>query len=223
MTFHRSLALGGLLLVSSCNLGTKQSAGIRMVDDLVSHVETVQIEAQVSAQSVFATLRGLHPIVAGSFQGDAAEAYVAFVQSVESSETQAENLRAVIDPMIASADRVFGRWEANLEQFHGEAMRARSQERMETARASYSAVLDSAEQAYADMVDFNAGMRDVVLFLGIDLNPSSVSAIQEDAQGLAAAGKGLRAVFDECAEAASEYVMHAAPLGQVQVEVSEAE
>lgn len=220
MSLHRSLALGGLLLVSSCNLGTKQSAGIRMVDDLVSHVETVQIEAQVSAQSIFQTLRGLHPIVSGSFQGDAAEAYVAFAQAVESSEVQAQNLREVIDPMKASAERVFARWEANLEQFHGEAMRARSEERMATAQASYGAVVDSAERALAGMEDFNAGMRDVVLFLGIDLNPSSIAAIQEDARALASSGKGLRGTFDVCAEAASEYVLHAAPLGQVQVEVS---
>lgn len=221
MSLHRALALGGLFLVSSCNLGTQQSAGIRMVDDLVSHVETVQIEAQVSAQSVFEALRCLHPIVSGSFQGDATEAYVAFAQAVESSEVQAQSLRGVIDPMKASAERVFARWEANLEQFHGEAMRARSEERLTTAQVSYGAVVDSAEKALADMDQFNAGMRDLVLFLGIDLNPSSIAAIDEDARGLASMGKGLRGTFDACAEAASEYVVHAAPLGQVQVEVRE--
>lgn len=220
----RSLALaGGLFLCPACNLVTEQSAGIRMVDDLVSQVESVQIEAQVAAQSVFGTLRSLHPLVAGKFNGDAVETYVAFVQAVEDSEKQAARFRQSVVPMAAAAERVFGRWESGLEQYQGESMRARSQARLEEARTTYGAVLEASNEAQGELDAFHAGMRDLVLFLGIDLNQSSVRAINDEAKALALAGQELRRTLERCSEAAGTYVGVAVPLGQIQVDVQSEE
>ena len=209
----------GLLAVSSCSLGTKQSAGIRMVDNLVTHIETVQLESEVSRQVIFETLTSLHPLVARSFDGQVVETYTTFAIAVERSEDQAANLAQAIKPMVQAAERVFGRWEANLGQYSRESMRQRSQDRLDQARARYAEVLASALEVQAGYDEFNGGMRDLTLYLGIDLNPASVASIQGEAQELAGEGQDLRRDFEECSRVAQVYIVAAAPLGQLDVEV----
>ena len=102
-------------------------------------------------------------------------------------------------------------------------MRARSQARLEEARTTYGAVLEASNEAQGELDAFHAGMRDLVLFLGIDLNQSSVRAINDEAKALALAGQELRRTLERCSEAAGTYVGVAVPLGQIQVDVQSEE
>lgn len=216
---RRLLLSLGLLALSSCSLGTKQSAGIRMVDNLVARIESVQLESEVSSQVIYDTLTSLHPLVAKAFDRDVVQTYTTFALAVEHSEDQAASLASAIEPMIQAAERVFGRWEDNLSRYSRESLRQRSRDRLDQARARYAEVLASALEVQAEYETFNGGMRDLTLYLGIDLNPASVASIQAEAEDLAMDGQNLRRQFEQCSRVAQVYIVAAAPLGQMDVEV----
>ena len=102
-------------------------------------------------------------------------------------------------------------------------MRERSQARLDRTRARYELVLESAQRAVIQYDTFNAGMRDVVLYLGVDLNHDAIQDIHEDARSIAMGGKELRNELGTCVQASEEYVSMAAPLGQLEVAVAPAE
>tara|TARA_R110002126_G_scaffold12416_17_gene54066 strand:- start:13855 stop:14601 length:747 start_codon:yes stop_codon:yes gene_type:complete len=216
-SFHSgALALTALVGLTACAT-TNQSAGLRQVDDLVGHVELTHLEAELTRQQVYDTLGKLHVLLSPGERTDPLVAYEAFAVSVETCGERSEAFRMQREPMDSAAKTVFGRWESSLEEFQGEAMRTRSEARMNAARERYQAVRDSAVQAQEEFDAFHAGMQDIALFLGHDFNPSSTKEIEGDARTLAGHAKELRETLHTCMQFAEVYIREAAPLGHIEV------
>lgn len=211
-------ALCVLLLTAGCS-STKQSVGIDNVDSLVSRVERVHLEAELSKQTVYDSILKLGPLVAPEFDGDPAEAFAAFALATEECEKQANKLRSHVAPMRGSADTVFKTWSDSLDGFSSPSMRDRSKKRLDATRERFAEVQETAIAAQKAFDAVNARLRDIALFLGHDFNAQSVEEIREDALGVRDEARTLGRQLDECMAAAATYVSKSALRGEVQATV----
>jgi hypothetical protein len=217
-TFARPVAtiLPILLGLAACASTTEQSASIRKVDDLLTSIETVQVDVTVAKEKAHTALASLTTLVSPNFTGDAAKAYATLKQGIEDSEKQTLELRRSLAPMSDAAESVFQRWSSDLEAFGNARMRQRSQERFDETRNRYQALLTSSQSSLLSFDSFNADLRDQALFLGSDLNASAIAAITPDVRVLHQQVVDLDKRADACAAAARAYVESAALYGQVE-------
>jgi hypothetical protein len=216
----RPLALlAALAVTSSCSglatLGIQQKDGLERVDELLAHVERVQVESVVSKERAQAALERLRALVAPEFIGDAILSHQQLVSAVELSADQAEALQDKVRPLKRVGESVFARWTADLESFGNIAMRQRSQERLEETRKRYEAILSAALSAQLAFDAFNRDLSDHALFLEHDFNSSSVQVVAQELDGLRTRGKELARRLDACAAACQAYTESSAPMGQV--------
>ncbi len=211
--------LACLLGASACSglstLGVKQKGGLERVDELLSHVERVQVEATVSKERAQAAFEGLRKLVAPEFKGEPTVAHAALVAAVEQSTEQAEALQKSVKPLRKTGDSVFARWTEDLESFGNLAMRQRSQERLEETRRRYDAILSATIAAQLAYDSFNGDLSDHALFLEHDFNATSVALMAQELDGLRNRGKELGKRLDACAAACQAYVEFSAPSAQL--------
>ena len=213
----RLLFLAAPLCASACltALGVKQKDGLQNVDELLSHVERLQVESSVSkerAQSAFESLRRL---VAPEFKGDPASGHAELVGALEQSKDQAEALQDSLRPLRKTAESVFERWTRDLESFGNLAMRQRSQERLEETRRRYDVIVAAAVAAQLAYDSFNGDLNDHALFLEHDFNATSVALMAQELDGVRSRGKELAKRLDACVAACQAYVEFSAPSAQV--------
>ncbi|MFN0009629.1 MAG: DUF2959 family protein [Planctomycetota bacterium] len=205
-----------LSLLAACVGTTEKAASVQRVDDLLAHVESVQVDAVVSKEMTHGALDQLDAICSPSFAGDAKESYAQLLDRIESSEKQARQLRASIEPMRLSAESVFRQWTADLEAFGSTRMRQRSQMRLDETQARYRTVQATAQSALISYDAFNGDLRDHALFLSHDMNVSAVTELAGDLKLMRDVLIELDARLDACASAARAYVESAALYGQIE-------
>lgn len=218
-------------LLAGCNglqsFGIKQSGGLEAVDELLGHVEQVQVDSAVSKERAQGALEALRTLIGPEFKGNAMQGHAALVAAIEESETQAEALQGAVRPLRKTGESVFARWSEDLESFGNIAMRQRSQERLEETRRRYDAVLAAAVSAQLAYDAFNGDLGDHALFLENDFNASAVQVVAAEFDGLKSRGKELGKRLDALVTACQAYVEFAAPKAQVepapQTEVAPAE
>ncbi|MFT5732845.1 MAG: hypothetical protein ACJAZN_000669 [Planctomycetota bacterium] len=210
-----AVLFGASTLFPGC-ASTKQSVGLENVDSLVSRVEQVHLETELSRQAVYSAILALGPLFAKDFNGDATVSFEAFAQATEACEKQANELRAHVSPMRNSATSVFQRWEKSLDDFSSPNMKQRSSDRLESTRERFAEVQEDAVLAQTAFDELNGQLRDTVLFLGHDFNSTSVAEIEEDAFAIRDRARELGRTFDNCMDAAAEYVEKSALRGQAQ-------
>lgn len=206
------------LLASSCSLkalGIRQNDGLADVDQLLAHVERVQVESAVSKERAHAAVESLRTLVAPEFKGDPIAAHAEYVAAVELVEDQARALSKSVRPLKNKGEHVFHDWAANLESFGNVAMRQRSQERLEETRKRYDAILASAGMAQLALDTFHRDLADHALFLEHDFNSSSVALVAQELDGLRSRGKELAKRLDACIAACRAYVEFSAPGAQL--------
>jgi hypothetical protein len=201
-------------------LGIQQKDGLQEVDELLSHVERLQVEAAVTKERTQAAVEGLRVLVAPEFKGDPIVAHGEFEATVELVEDQADALRKCVKPLRSKGERVFNDWAANLESFGNLAMRQRSQERLEETRKRYDAILASANLAQLALDAFHGDLADQALFLEHDFNSSSVALVAQELEGLRSRGRELAKRLDGAIAACRAYVEFSAPGAQVAPEES---
>jgi hypothetical protein len=204
------------VLVAACSSTTEKSQSLRQVDDLISHVERMQVESLVGKEKARAALTELQTLTAPDFQGDPRQTYAQFVAAIEQSEAQARTISTNIVPMKETAETMFQQWTEDLESFGNSRMRARSAMRLEETRTRYQAVLSSATAVQVAYDAFNSDLRDHALFLGHDFNTSAVQSITADVAAMKDQVGDLDARFEACVQAARNYVEAGALHGQIE-------
>ncbi len=217
--FVRMLAVVPPLLtaVAGCAGTSKRVDNLRDVDVLVSQVELVHFESELSKSRAGVALERLHDIVAGRFEIDAVATYAEFVTAVDVSEEQAEELRSTVEPMHELAAEVFETWAQNLQTFATAGLRERSQVRLDATRERYDAVLAAVAEAQEAYDAFNLGLRDHAIYLENDFNAASVADIEGEVVKLTDWAGELDRRLTACMEAAEEYVRAASLPGTLAV------
>ncbi|MEM9802491.1 MAG: DUF2959 family protein [Planctomycetota bacterium] len=204
-TSAAGVAALALAAITGCS-STKQKVGLADVDSLMTRVEKVHMETELSKEAVYDAVLKMQPIFAANFDGDASEAFAAFAEATVACQSQANKLRTHVAPMRSAADTVFDEWTVKLEDFTSQSMRQRSLLRLEATRERYTEVQEAAVAAQEAFDDLNSGMRDIVLFLGHDFNMDAVQEITEEAVTIRDQARSLGMVFDDCMQAAEDYI-----------------
>ena len=204
--------------LTGCGLfSSDDEATIDKVDDLVSRIENVHVETEVSKNVVRETVASLEILASHDFGGDAAAAYIQFMPAIKRSERQAARLRSTVAPMKDASEPVFDQWARDLAGFASPRMRHLSEQRLATTRERYNSIVASVGPTQSAYEVFNQGLRDIALFLGHDFNPVAVAEIEQDIHAVANLASELDGRFDTCLMAARTYLdssaMPAAPGG----------
>lgn len=215
-------ALAVCAAFTACAGQTQRSQSVQQVDELLTHIERVQVETAVAKDAAHAVLSDLCALVSPSFKGDAAPAFAEFLESAELSEQQGEVLAKSVEPMQRAADELFHRWTKDLENFGNTRMRQRSQSRLDETRTRYQSILGATQAAQIALDAYNNDLGDHALFLQNDLNATSVETIRGDVRLLNEQVQDLDKRFDATTAAARAYVESAALYGQVGEEAEEA-
>jgi hypothetical protein len=194
---------------------SSSEVGPDKVDDLLSRIERVYVECELSQQSSRSALEALESLVSADFSGDPVAAYTKFLQAAESSRDQADALKASVGPMKEAAGPFFDKWATDLAQFSSMDMRLHSQNRLTATRDRYEAILAAVEPAMASYRAYNATLSDHVLFLSHDFNASAVAAIEGEVRALTETAAELDILLGDAREAAQQYVRAAALRGQI--------
>lgn len=202
--------------LTGCGLFSgEDQATINKVDDLVSRIERVHVETEVSKDVVRETVSSLQVLSSHDFGGNGATAYLEFMSAIKRSERQAARLRSTVAPMKEASDPVFQQWANDLAGFSSPRMRHLSEQRLATTRERYNSIVASVDPAQSAYEVFNQGLRDIALFLGHDFNPVAVAEIEQDIHAVANLAAELDGRFDTCLMAARTYLdssaMPAAP------------
>lgn len=195
-----------LMPLAGCLFGGEQDATIDKVDDLVSRIERVHVETEVSKGVVRETVAALESLSSNDFGGNAAATYLEFMASIQRSEKQAARLRSTVGPMKDASDPVFEQWAKDLAGFASPRMRHLSEQRLATTRERYNSIVASVDPAQSSYEVFNQGLRDIALFLGHDFNPVAVAEIEQDIHAVANLASELDGRFNTCLMAARTYL-----------------
>ena len=225
---RRQLAAGFALLLPlilglpSCMSGEK-SDGLSRVDDLLSRVEQVQVEALVSREKASAAFDALGTVVAPDFKGDPMLVFADLVKRIDESKAQAEKFEHSVEPMKSTADEVFQAWTKDLEKFGNTNLRQQSQARLAETRSRYSEVHDAAVAALVSINAFNSDLSDQALFLEHDFNAAAVSVIAGQVPALTSQARDLGRRLNICVNASKQYISSGALRGQIDSPAAPAE
>ena len=221
----RLLLFASVLGVSSCSslsavFQKQETSSLNQVDTLLGAVEQVHLQCEVSNQQSLETLDALHKLVAPGFQGDAILVHEALLQQVENSMEQASALRSTLEPMASAGLAVANKWTEDLNAYATDRMRQLSRERLEVTNQLYVDVHMSLVAA-VDLYDqYNQGMNDHALYLGNDLNATSVAAIQQELLMVTELAQELDGKLAICMDACQVYVRENALRGQLTMQVA---
>lgn len=206
---RRSILTAALVALAGCaSPGAK--VGLDEVQQLSARIEGVQKSIDDARQQVGASVKALQGIAAFDFKDDPADAYADFVATVEASTHQVEQLRASVAAMQDVAEPLFQKWEANLDTFASDAIRAQSKQRQADTRSRYDAIVSATDAAQTAFDAFNKSLNDHVAYLRYDFNAASLAVIQDEVGKLEQSSALLDTQFKSCQIAARVYIEAAA-------------
>ncbi len=219
LTLPLLLGLGACSALPSFN--KKPGQGLAQVDDLLTRVEQVQIEAVLSRDRSRGAFDALMAIVGPQFDGDAVSAHATLVKTVKESTLQAQRLDKSLPPLKKTAAEVFEEWTRSLESFGNTKLRAHSQSRMEETRARCEELVTATVAAQIAYDAFNLDLNDHALFLEHDFNSAAVSAIADQMDQFNYQAAELDKRLEACVNAAKRYIQSSALRGQIEAEADD--
>jgi hypothetical protein len=120
-------------------------------------------------------------LIAG--ETDKAEStYKKLVKALEKSEKVAKKTGDRVEKMQKQADKVFKAWAEGLETFDNESLKLVGTQRMDESKQQFDGMIERMKlsgEAYRPLV---SSLNDQIKFMGFDLSPAAMSALQEPAQ-----------------------------------------
>jgi len=206
-----SLALVVLAtLVLTAGPAKAQFDGQKQVDKLISKANDTIGAMRAGRLQIGSTVDGYNTIMAGEAV-DNRKAYKKLTKELAKSEQSAAKVRTKAEAMDVVANDFFSNWEASLAEFSSEDLRQRSTQRLNDTRKRYEGILEAAGKAGDAFDPFVSNLKDQILFLGHDLNPSAIQALQGDAKKLNGQAAEVFKDVDKTIATASEYTASLRP------------
>jgi len=206
----------GLLLVLVAILGLlaqgtfAQVQGLKQTERLVKSANKT-VDAIASAKNqIRATLAAYNAIMKDGVE-DRRKAYKSLVKAIDKSDSSVMTVRTRGTDMNAEANQFFADWGKSVESIASEDVKVRAQARLDESRQRFTEILEKGRVAGNDYEAFMTALRDQVLYLGHDLNPSGVASVSEDAKKLNQQADELFGKIDETILAYREYTSDLQP------------
>jgi uncharacterized protein YhaN len=199
----KTVVLGVVFAVAASSMGQE---GVKQTERLVKRAEDTRKQIGDTKAELQKTLETYNTLVSGR-AGDAKKLYNDLRKAADRCEKKREDVRKRSADMEREAHTFFEEWTASLAGINNEDLKKRSQTRLNNTRVSFGEILSAGRRAGADFDIFMAALRDQIVYLGYDLNPSAVASLAEDAKKLNAQAdtmfKSIDAVTDSIEESMS--------------------
>jgi len=187
-----------------------QDEGLKLTERLIkSSGDTVKSIVETKIQ-ISKTL-GVYNDLRGDAVKDRRRAYRSLVKEMENCDKRVAKVREQTAGMNGDASAYFKDRGASLEKIASEDLRKLAGDRLDDSKTRFEAVLAAGRAAGEDYQALMAKLRDQVLFLGHDLNPTAVASLEKDAGELNAQAKQLFGKIDETVTSFNEYIKSLRP------------
>lgn len=166
--------LGGC---ASASMAIKEQFGYAKREQLVDGVQKAR-DAQEQAKEQFASALEEFIAVTRVDAGELEQTYERLKDALDTSESRADRVRDRIGSVERVATALFKEWEAELDQYSSDALRASSRQQLETTRGQYATLLGAMKKAESKMDPVLAAFADQVLFLKHNLNARAIASLE---------------------------------------------
>ena len=192
------LVVGGMGAPVSAQSANKQ------IDKLISRAGDM-VDAMAAARLQIGTTVDDYNGIIGGEMDDNRAAYKELQKALKKSEKSATSVVSEVQKMQEAADTYFASWESSMAEFSSDEMRQRSEQRMNDTRERYDGILTAGRETGDAFAPFVTQLKDQILFLGYDLNPSAIADLKGDAEKLNGQAKDVFEGVDATIETAEGY------------------
>ncbi len=195
---HALLGLVGIALLVYCNIALGQ-AGSKESQKFLSYSEDARKSLAKARSQLQTTLSRYNTLIVGEAKKPQS-VYKDLTKALDKTEKLAARTRGRVEKMQEQADKVFTKWQRELEAYQSDQMRQLGAERLEVTQQRYEqmiARMRAAAEAYDPLV---AALHDQVLFMGRDLSAEALGALTEMAEVLNRMAEDLYARIAEVLE-----------------------
>lgn len=154
-------------------------------------------------------------------------AYKKLTGGIEDCDKAAKDARKSVDSMTKELEAFFVTWAEEISAYSIESLKEQSQKRLEAVKGKFDRFNASLEEASKLYRPFIAALRDHASFLGRDLSPETLTALEGEAKKLNDEATALYAKVDEALNdtgaTEAEAVVPAGEAQAIEPEGSEAE
>ncbi len=215
--FGRLAVWVGLAVALVVGLMTAPVDGVRAQGPGVKQTEKLADKANDTVGSIRAAKLQIkdtlvaYNLLVGNKVEDPKKTYKDLQKGIEDTDKKVAEVDKKVAAMQKEADILFADWSSNLANISSEDLRKRSEERMNDTRDRYNGILAAGDKAGAVFNPFIASLKDQVVYLGHDLNPSALASLQPDADKLNKEAEVLFKKIDETVDEASGYITSLTP------------
>jgi hypothetical protein len=182
----RTWALGSVILamlvLSGCRstyYNTMEKLGYPKRDMLIDRVQNAR-DAQQEAKEQFQSALEEFSAVVGFQGGELETTYNKLKTELERSESKAKAVANRITDVERVAEALFKEWQAELEDYSNEQLRALSEQKLGRTRQRYARMIAAMQSAEMKIGPVLEAFRDQVLFLKHNLNAQALASLQSE-------------------------------------------
>lgn len=175
-------ALLALLTLAGCEtayINTMEKFGVHKREILADRIVDVQ-EAQEEGQEQFRSALEQFRAVIDVEGGELERQYDKLQKAFEDSESAAEEISERIDKVESVAEALFDEWDAELDQYSNQRLRADSERTLRKTRQSYTQVMQAMRRSEQSLEPVLNALRDNTLYLKHNLNASAIGALRNE-------------------------------------------
>ena len=185
--------MGTALLL--CNSNAVAQAGSKESQKFLDYSQDARDTLVDAKSELTSTVALYNSLIAGEAKKPEST-YKKLIKALEKSEKVAGKTRDRVEKMQTQADKVFTAWTQELESYENEQLKELGIQRLEASKQRYGVMIErmeSTSEAYRPLV---SSLHDQIKFMGFDLSPEAMSALQDPAQELNAMAEELFARID---------------------------
>jgi peptidoglycan hydrolase CwlO-like protein len=189
-----ALLMSAMLAVTAC----RTTPGRERVTDTQQVLQDLRVELTEGKMQIDRTMMALKKL--SSHQGDLTEPYEAFVDQMDTTASQAEEMKARLDDMKVRSKEYFDGWTKDTEAISNVEMRKRSEARRAELMAIYKDIENAMQAAGNAYQPFISDLQDIQRFLEADLSGGGVEAISDLIQETDKKAKVVNALIQKIIE-----------------------
>ena len=167
----------GMTGCATASIAMKERLGYAKREQLVDGVQKAR-DAQEQAKEQFASALEEFIAVTQVDAGELEATYSRLNAAYESSKKRADKVRGRITSVERVANALFKEWEAELNEYSSETLRASSQQQLDATRTQYNGLLRAMKKAEGTMDPVLEAFADQVLFLKHNLNARAIASLE---------------------------------------------
>ena len=179
--------------------------GHKRTDELIERIDETVKEMREGRKRVAKTLAAYNEVFSRE-EKRRRSAYKDLVKSLDKQEERSKKLRERFKELEKTAEKYFKEWSKSLKEIKKGELRDRSATRLDETRKRYLELIGAGEEAQNGFRPVVEGLEDQVVYLGHDLNQTSVESLETDRAKINDVARGLMARIDSFAAAADAYV-----------------